>query len=72
MDSILRLPAVMQKVGLSRSSVYLQVSQGNFPRPLRITKGSVGWSSNEIDAWIQDKLESSPTSTMKSRIGEAL
>ena len=33
---ILRLPIVLDRTGLSRSTVYLRVSEGKFPRPVSL------------------------------------
>ena len=56
-DRILRLPAVETKVGLSRSSIYVQIEEGTFPRPVLISKRAVGWRESTIDAWIESKME---------------
>ena len=69
MESLMRLPAVMQRVGLSRSTIYLYISRGLFPKPIRITPGVVGWPSTAIDVWIKAKLESAPVSNL-NHIGE--
>jgi len=57
--SILRLPQVQARVGLSRSSIYLRVAQGTFPRPVSIGQRAVGWISVEIDKFIADQIEKS-------------
>ena len=51
---ILRLPHVLCRVGISRSSVYSLMSQSKFPRCFRLsTNGrSVGWLESSIDEWI--------------------
>ena len=49
---LLRLPAVLQRTGLSRSTVYVLMKAGKFPRPRRIGARAVGWSEDEIEAWI--------------------
>lgn len=41
--TILRLPQVKLRVGLSRSSIYLAVFQGKFPRPVSLGVRAVGW-----------------------------
>ncbi len=49
--SILRLPNVKAATGLPRSTIYLHISQGLFPK--QITLGSayaVGWPANEVAA----------------------
>jgi prophage regulatory protein len=43
---------VQLKTGLARSTLYLQVSQGTFPRPIKIGKRSVGWRASDIDHWL--------------------
>jgi prophage regulatory protein len=50
-SEILRLPDVRKRTGLSRSSIYIKVSEGRFPRPIRIGDRAVGWISAEIEAW---------------------
>jgi prophage regulatory protein len=54
---ILRLPQVIKKTGLSRSSIYLRVSKGEFPKPVYLGDRAVGWLQNEIDEWIVEKIE---------------
>ena len=42
---ILRLPSVRERTGLSRSSIYLRISEGRFPRPISLGNApSAGWS----------------------------
>lgn len=48
--AILRLPTVKTLTGLSRSTIYLHISQGNFPRPISLGARAVGWPENEIEA----------------------
>jgi prophage regulatory protein len=54
-NSILRLPEVKCRVGLSRSSIYLAISQGTFPRPVKLGIRAVGWLQTDVDAWIRSK-----------------
>jgi prophage regulatory protein len=48
--NILRLPAVKASTGLSRSTLYLRIAQGVFPRPVSLGSRAVGWPSGEIAA----------------------
>jgi prophage regulatory protein len=50
--SILRIQDVMARTALSRSTVYLKVSRGEFPALAKLGERAVGWSSADIDAWI--------------------
>ncbi len=59
MDSLLqfkRLKAVLALTGISRSSLYLQISRGLWPTPVRITERTVGWPQREIDEILYAKL----------------
>ena len=57
--TILRLPAVKARTGLSRSSIYLRVSQGRFPRPISLGERAIGWVEAEIDHWVEQQIERS-------------
>jgi prophage regulatory protein len=52
---VLRLPAVTQKVGLSRSTIYLLMQRGEFPRPVQLSLRAVGWYQTDVDAWLQSR-----------------
>lgn len=54
---IMRLPEVIQRCGIQRSTIYLWMSRGDFPQAKRIGAKAVGWDSQEIDRWIADRLE---------------
>ena len=46
--TILRLPAVKARTGLSRSTIYLRISDGRFPKPISLGGRAVGWIDAEI------------------------
>jgi prophage regulatory protein len=48
--NILRLPAVSASTGLSRSTIYLRIAQGVFPRPVSLGGRTVGWPAREVAA----------------------
>jgi prophage regulatory protein len=56
---ILRLPNVLDRTGLSRSTVYQRVSEGRFPRPVSLGDRAVGWVESDIDEWIGRQIENS-------------
>lgn len=45
---ILRLPAVLNDRGRSRSAHYLDIQQGLFTRPVAVGLRAVGWPGNEV------------------------
>ena len=59
MQTILRLPAVRERVAMSRSTIYQRVSEGTFPPPVNLGKRAVGWLASEIDAWLSAQVERS-------------
>ena len=56
MASILRLPMVKERTGLSRSSIYAFIARGTFPAPVSLGARAVGWDSGSIDAWIATRI----------------
>ena len=53
---LLRLPEVISRVGLGRSTIYLLVSRAEFPRPISIGDRAVAWVESDIDAWVNVKI----------------
>ncbi len=49
LQTILRLPAVKSESGLSRSTIYLRISQGLWPKPVNLGARAVGWPSHEVE-----------------------
>lgn len=51
--TILRRKQVEKRTGLSRSTIYLRIQEGKFPKPITLGGGrAVGWLENEIEAWL--------------------
>ena len=59
--TIWRLPVVMARTGLPRSTIYHKISQGAFPEPINLGPRSVGWIADEVEQWILDRIEESRT-----------
>lgn len=49
MYTILRLPAVISETGLSRSTIYLRISQGLWTKQINIGPRAVGWPATEVE-----------------------
>ena len=54
---LLRLPEVLERTALSQSSLYRLIADDDFPRPLKLTLRSVAWVENEVDDWIDCRLQ---------------
>lgn len=55
-SKLIRLPEVRRRVPLSRSTIYLMVSNGEFPKPVSIGPRAVAWVESEVDAWVGAKI----------------
>jgi len=60
-ERILRLSDVKKRTGLSRSTIYLYINDGIFPRPISLGARCVGWIESEIDSWIEGCIHKSRT-----------
>jgi prophage regulatory protein len=58
MHTILRLPDVKRSTGLSRSTIYLRITQGTFPKPVSLGGRAVGggWKLKSNSAY-SDELK---------------
>lgn len=54
----IKLNQVIELTGKSRSSIYSSISQGTFPRQLKISERSVVWNEAEIVEWMESCLQS--------------
>ncbi|MGE5564329.1 MAG: helix-turn-helix transcriptional regulator [Bacillota bacterium] len=53
---ILRLRSVLERTGLTRSTLYRKLHEGTFPKPVRLSPRCVGWQESEIDAWVRSPI----------------
>jgi prophage regulatory protein len=56
-EKFLRLTEVQRRVPYSRSTIYLLVSQGKFPKPLSLGARAVAWLESDIDGWITARID---------------
>ncbi|MDM5087938.1 AlpA family phage regulatory protein [Aeromonas bestiarum] len=65
-DRVIRLKELLRLIGLSRSTVYDRNNpkskrfDPSFPRPIKLGAASVGWSLNEVMAWIAALPQANP------------
>ena len=56
---MLRLPMVLARTGLSKSTLYELIREGSFPKPVRLGAQAVGWFEAEVDGWIWGRVAES-------------
>ena len=50
----LRMHHVIARTGLARSTIYLKMEQGTFPRQVSLGQRAVAWIEDEIEQWMSD------------------
>lgn len=53
---LLPIEQVLDRTGLSRRTLYTAISEGQFPRPVQVTKRRVGWPESEVEAFLTAKI----------------
>lgn len=56
MTTLLRLPAVKNRTGLSRSRIYELLEAGQFPKPVKLSGRINAWPDNEVADWIAARI----------------
>jgi prophage regulatory protein len=54
---VIRLKEVLDTTGLSRSTVYKYIADGDFPKPVTLGERCVGWVESEVHDWLLTRIE---------------
>lgn len=57
MQTLIRLPAVIERTGRSRSRIYADIQAGAFPAPVKIGPRAIAFPADEIERWIGDRIK---------------
>lgn len=57
--TIWRLPEVLRRTGLSRSTIYEMIGKGDFPQQVKLGPRAVGWIAQDIVDWIETRIDAS-------------
>ena len=67
----IRLPEVMSRTGYGRTSIYRKMEDGSFPKSLKLggppkdpnefDSRAVAWVEDEVDQWIESRIEARVT-----------
>ncbi|MDH4124705.1 MAG: AlpA family transcriptional regulator [Gammaproteobacteria bacterium] len=64
---ICRLPEVIARTGLPRSTIYELMLNDEFPSQIRLGRRTVGWVESEIEVWIDRRIDVSRRNKIESR-----
>ncbi|RUX19046.1 AlpA family phage regulatory protein [Mesorhizobium sp. M2A.F.Ca.ET.042.01.1.1] len=53
---IIRLRTVLDRTGLSRSTLYRKIAEGTFPAQIKISINGAGWRESDVNRWIADPV----------------
>lgn len=55
-DRILRIKMVLDRTGLSRSTLYRKIQNGTFPRQVQISTRCAGWRESAVNSWLRNPM----------------
>lgn len=55
-DRILRIKTVLERTGLSRSTMYRKMQNGTFPKNVQISERCAGWRESAVSAWLRNPM----------------
>ena len=53
---LLRLKTVLDRTGLSRSTLYRKIQEGSFPRQVPIARRCTGWRECDVNEWLRNPM----------------
>ncbi|WP_063942704.1 helix-turn-helix transcriptional regulator [Enterobacter bugandensis] len=54
---LIKMPEVMRRTGNGKAWIYRLISQGQFPRPVKVGARAVAFVESEVDEWISRRIE---------------
>jgi prophage regulatory protein len=67
---LLRLQQVIDRTGMSRSTLYTWVAQGRMPAPVCISDRTTGWVEQEIEDFVRSRIAAARTPSPKAGIAK--
>ena len=55
---IIKLQTVIKLSALSSASIYRLIKKGDFPKQIKLSERSSGWLLNEVEQWLDNKINS--------------
>ena len=54
---LIKLPAVKELTTFSSATIYRLISEGEFPKQIKLSERSSAWSLEEVYSWIEEKKD---------------
>jgi prophage regulatory protein len=54
-ERILSTAELLERIPLTRQSLWRMAREGRFPRPIRLTKSKIGWKWSAVLAWLAER-----------------
>ncbi|OTA18448.1 dipicolinate synthase [Xenorhabdus vietnamensis] len=58
-ENLIRLPEVQRRTGYSKAWIYKLISNGEFPKQVKLGSRSIAFVESEIDNWISQRIAES-------------
>jgi prophage regulatory protein len=55
-ERILRIKTVLERTGLTRSTLYRKIEAGSFPKQIRLSERCAGWRESEVRDWMRNPM----------------
>ena len=55
-ERILRIKAVLARIGFSRATLYRKMQGGSFPKHVQISTRCIGWRESAVNAWMRNPI----------------
>ncbi|MDX7989276.1 AlpA family transcriptional regulator, partial [Xenorhabdus sp. 12] len=58
-ENLIRLPEVQRRTGYSKAWIYKLISDGEFPKQIKLGSRSIAFIESEINNWIAQRIAGS-------------
>jgi prophage regulatory protein len=54
---IIRLPLMLEMIGVSRTTIYRMMDKGEFPKQVKLGRNSrsMGWKAKDFEKWVETR-----------------
>ncbi|MEQ6918024.1 helix-turn-helix transcriptional regulator [Halomonas aquatica] len=55
--TLIRRPEVLQRCGISNTTLHRLIHADDFPAPIQLGSRAVAWVESEVNEWIEQRIE---------------